>query len=398
MFRKGGLVAAPIKIPAALVLEDGTAYYGNACGARGESFGEICFNTSMVGYQEVISDPSYAGQILMMTYPQIGNYGVNTSDMQSDTLHLRGLVVRDMCYHPSNFRSEMSLPEFLERQGIIAIEGIDTRELTRHIRDCGSMRAVISTEDTDFESLLERVRTSPSLVGQNLAMTVSCDSPHMFTVESEMRPTLTGSAEKAALAGRATTVKHKVVAYDCGAKRSILLGLADAGCEVIVVPWDTSAEYVLSQEPDGVFISNGPGDPEPVVETIEEIKKLIGKVPLFGICLGHQIMTLAIGGKVVKLKYGHHGGNQPVMNLLSGCVEITAQNHGFNIDLTSIGSLAEGYTLEDTSDLRACAVSGVPPIFINDTYGRVRLTHVNLNDGTAEGLEFLDVPAFSEIG
>lgn len=372
---------------AALVLEDGTAFIGRACGAAGEVFGEICFNTSMVGYQEVISDPSYAGQIITMTYPQIGNYGVNRADLQCDTLHLRGLVVRDMCYTPSNFRSEMSLPDFLAQENIVAIEGIDTRKLTRHIRERGAMRAVLSTEDIVVDSLLEKVRQSESIVGVNLAAAVSTKVPYLFDPEDYPEQNVFEEGRRPSL--------HHVVAYDCGVKRSILRGLTDVGCKVTVVPWDTSAAEVLAMRPDGVFFSNGPGDPAAVTATIDAARELAGKFPIFGICLGHQIMNLACSGEVIKLKYGHRGGNQPVMNLLTGCVEITAQNHGFNIDPAAIGPLEEVYAGCNTEDLRVWVKRKEAPVRVNPDYGRVQLTHVNLNDGTAEGLAYLDVGMFS---
>lgn len=381
--------------PALLVLEDGLVFHGYSCGAEGETFGEICFNTSLVGYQEVISDPSYAGQIITMTYPQIGNYGVNRADMQRDTLALRGLVVHDMCKHPSNFRSEETLPQLLEAEGVVAIEGIDTRKITRHLRDRGAMRAGISTVDLDEESLLAKVKASPSMVGSNLAREVSCTEIHPFVDDPATRPHVKGSAERAGKTMHTGTARHKVIAYDFGAKRAILRGLADVGCDVTVVPWDTPAQTVLEMHPDGVFLSNGPGDPEAVTEAIENTRALIGKVPIFGICLGHQIIELAVGGKTVKLKFGHRGGNQPVMNLLTGCVEITAQNHGFNIDTLTLGSLMEGYAFMDTTDMREWVKLGIAPVRQLPEYGRVQLTHVNLNDGTAEGLRYLDVPMFS---
>lgn len=378
-----------------LVLEDGTSFIGTACGASGEVFGELCFNTSLVGYQEVISDPSYAGQIITMTYPQIGNYGCNDADMQADHLALRGLVVHDMCDHPSNFRSTESLPQLLDREGIVAIEGVDTRTIVRHIRDNGAMRAVLSTVDTDIASLLDKVRHSPSIVGANLARTVSCVKPYTFDPDAYPRPRLVGSAAASAAARVTDRITHRVVAFDCGAKRAILEGLHDVGCDIVVVPWDTTADQVLALHPDGVFISNGPGDPEPLKQTAQTLRELFGKVPMFGICLGHQLISLAAGGSTYKLKFGHRGGNQPVMNLLTGCVEITSQNHGFNIDVSTLGAFEGEYALDDERDLRIWAERRIAPICINPTYGRIRLTHVNLNDGTAEGISFLDLPVFS---
>lgn len=374
---------------ALLMLEDGTAFHGFSCGAPGETFGEICFNTSMEGYLEVLSDPSYAGQIVTMTYPQIGNYGVTLDDAQRDTFALRGLVVRDMCAEPSNWRSRMSLPELLREKGIVAIEGVDTRALVRHIREAGAMRAGLSTEDLDETSLLGKVRASAPLVGTNLVSGVSCGTiqqagtlpqSHAFAFDEPAQQ------------------RYRVVAYDCGAKDSILQDLTRCGCEVTTVPWNTPAEEVLALKPDGVFLSNGPGDPDAVSATFEQVEKLLGKVPLFGICLGHQMLSKAAGAQMEKLKYGHRGGNHPVMNLLTGRVEVTAQNHGFGQVFSSLGELipeeSGGYA-DHVDDLREWVRRGVAPVVANDRFGKIRLTHVNLNDGTPEGMEFLDVPAFS---
>ncbi len=375
--------------PALLVLEDGTVFQGTSCGASGESFGEICFNTSLVGYQEIVSDPSYAGQIITMTYPHIGNYGVTEADMQADTLALRGLVVRDLCDTPSNFRSEQSLPDFLIEHGVVAIEDIDTRRLTRHVRDYGMQRSGISTIDLDVESLLAKVRSSEGLVGINLAQTVSCKEIYRY----EETLSAYSFAKKIA-----PPIQYHVVAYDCGIKKGILRGLRDAGCAVTVVPWDTSAAEVLSLDPDGVFFSNGPGDPEPVTETYRAVRELIGKKPIFGICLGNQMIALAAGAAIEKLRFGHHGGNQPVMNLRTGCVEITAQNHGFGLLYSSLGSLIpelSGGHEEHVNDLRFWSQRRIAPVVSNDRFGRIQLTHVNLNDGTAEGIAFLDQPVFS---
>ena len=378
----------PVTQSALLVLEDGTTFQGKACGAVGEVFGEICFNTSLEGYLEVITDPSYAGQIVVMTYPQIGNYGLNCDDCQSARPALRGLVVRDMCYAPSNWRSAESLPDFLRKSNIVAIEGIDTRALVRHIREQGAQRAVISTIDANPKSLLEKVRTSASLVGVNLAKTVSCDEPHAFANLPE--------SQAFALA-RPAQPRYRVTVYDCGAKLSILQNLVRTGCELTVVPWDTPAEDVLATHPDGVFLSNGPGDPDAVTETFTQAEKLLGKVPVFGICLGHQMISLASGARMEKLKYGHHGGNQPVMNLVTKRVEITAQNHGFGLLFPTLGplvpELSGGFT-EHVDDLRFWNDHNIAPVVDNPRFGRIQLTHINLNDGTAEGIAFLDIPAF----
>ena len=377
--------------PALLVLEDGAVFEGTACAAPGEVFGEICFNTSLEGYLEVITDPSYAGQIITMTYPQIGNYGVNLEDCQSEAPALRGLVVRDMCTAPSNWRSEMSLPEFLKKNNVVAIEGVDTRALVRHVRDNGAQRAVLSTLDTDAESLLAKVRESQSIVGINLAETVSRTDERIFTTED------LPESQAFALADP-KPAKYQVVAYDCGAKLSIFQNLVRQGCELTAVPWDTPAEEVLAMNPDGVFLSNGPGDPDAVSGTYTQVEKLIGKVPLFGICLGHQMMCKAAGADMEKLKFGHRGGNQPVMNLRTHRVEITAQNHGFGLVFPTLGKLipeeCDGVA-EHVDDLRFWVERGVAPVVRNDKFGRIQLTHVNLNDGTAEGIAFLDVPAFS---
>lgn len=375
--------------PALLVLEDGRVYKGRSCGAEGEMFGEICFNTSCIGYLEVISDPSYAGQIITLTYPQIGNYGVNRDDLQSEKPALRGLVIHRLCATPSNWRSETDLPTFLKQEGIVAVENIDTRDLTRHIRDNGAQRAILSTIDSDVASLLAKVRKSPSIIGENLVETVSCEKPYEFSGVPKSHEFAVGVPPKP---------KYHVVAYDCGAKKSILSGLAYAGCGVTVVPWDTPAETVLGMKPDGVFLSNGPGDPHAVRETYAQVEILLGKVPLFGICLGHQMICEAAGASIEKLKFGHRGGNQPVMNLLTRRVEITAQNHGFGLIYPSLGPLLpefEEYRETPQDDLRMWVEAHRVPIVRNDKFGRVRLTHVNLNDGTAEGMAFMDIPAFS---
>ena len=383
--------ALPHASKALLVLEDGAAFSGTSCAARGEVYGEICFNTSLEGYLEVITDPSYAGQIVTMTYPQIGNYGVNLEDAQSERPALRGLVVRDMCACPSNWRSDMSLPDYLRERGVVAIEDVDTRALVRHVRDAGAQRAVLSTEDTSVESLLAKVRASESIVGCNLAATVSCAAPYKVGVEALPK------SHSFAVSAPAKP-RFRVIAYDCGAKRSIFHNLVRAGCELTVVPWNTPAEEVLAANPDGVFLSNGPGDPEAVAGTYEQVEKLLGRVPMFGICLGHQMMAKAAGSAIEKLKFGHRGGNHPVVNLLTGRVEITAQNHGFGLLFPSLGPLVSEHSggfKGHEDDLRFWARAGITPVVQNERFGRIRLTHVNMNDGTAEGMAFLDVPAFS---
>lgn len=386
-------------VPAVLMLEDGTVFYGRGCGAKGSAVGEVCFNTSLEGYFEVLTDPSYAGQIITMTYPQIGNYGIDLDDVQlscapgaSSRPALRGMVVRDMCHTPSNWRSSVSVPDYLKQRNIVAIEGIDTRALVRHLRDNGSQKGIVSTETLDLDELRVQLDEAPDLVGQNFVESVSCNGIYSFGVAN--LPASHSFADAPAPASR-----HRVVAYDCGIKRGILEGLVRAGCDLTVVPWDTPAEDVLAQNPDGVFLSNGPGDPDAVEGTYTQVKKLLGKVPVFGICLGHQMISLACGAQIEKLKFGHRGGNQPVMNLVSGRVEITAQNHGFGLVWDSLGEivpeLSGGYDQHPADgDLRFWVRAGVAPVVRNEQFGLIRLTHVNLNDGTAEGIQLLDVPAF----
>jgi carbamoyl-phosphate synthase small subunit len=378
---------------AVLALEDGTVFEGWSCGASGEADGEICFNTSMAGYQEVLTDPSYAGQIVTMTMPHIGNYGVNGADMESRGIFARGFVVREMSAEPSNWRSEESLPEFLVRLGIVAIEGIDTRRLTRHIRETGAMRAVISTEDLDADSLVAKAASSPGLVGRDLVADVAVTDSYSWGVEGpegDALPVDTGILP--------VEPRYRIVAFDSGVKYNILRRLSEAGCEVIVVPPTTSPEEALSHEPTGFFCANGPGDPSAVGYLYGTLRELIGTKPLFGICLGHQMLSLAVGAETYKLKYGHRGGNQPVMNLLSGQVEITSQNHGFCVDFASIGPLSSedsGGLEHGADDLAAWVESGVAPVVDSEEFGRVQLSHVNLNDMTTEGIRLLDQPAFS---
>lgn len=363
---------------ALLALEDGSVFEGLSCGAAGETFGEVVFNTSMVGYQEIVSDPSYAGQIVTLTYPQVGNYGVCEEVMQSPELYLRGLVVRDMCRTPNNWTSTGSLPELLSNHGVVAIEGVDTRALTLTIRDKGAMRAAISTVDLDPESLVARVRASERISEHNFVPDVSRKEIVTLPAQGERR--------------------FRVVAFDCGVKQGILDGLTSRGCEVTVVPWDTPAEMVLEMDPDGVFFSNGPGDPEQVGPTAAAARAIIGKKPVFGICLGNQLISIAAGSEIEKLPYGHHGGNEPVMNLLTGKVEITAQNHNYGLVFKTMGELVpelSGGVTEHFDDMREWSRRGIAPVVMTKELGRVRLTHVNLNDGTPEGIQFLDAPTFS---
>ena len=380
------LVDAGRRPRALLALENGLVMEGFSAGAEGEAFGEVVFNTSMTGYAEVASDPSYAGQIVTLTYPQVGNYGVCEGDLQSASPALAALVVRDMCHTPSNWRSETSLPEWLASRGVVAIEGVDTRAVTLAVREAGTMRAAVSTVDLDPEGLLARVRSSEPISARNHVADVSCAAPHVV-------PAAAGRVGE----GEAPL---KVVAYDFGVKASILDGLASAGCEVTVVPWDTDPARVLGMRPDGVLLSNGPGDPGSVPGLADTAAALLGRVPVFGICLGNQAIALAAGARVRKLPYGHHGGNEPVMNLLTGHVEVTAQNHNYAPDFASLGSLVpelSGGVTEHPADgdLRLWSRARVAPVVAAGEFGRVRLTHVNLNDGTLEGVQFLDLPAFS---
>jgi carbamoyl-phosphate synthase small subunit len=342
--------------PALLVLADGRIFRGEALGASGEGHGEVVFNTSMTGYQEILTDPSYRGQMVCMTYPLIGNYGINPEDVESRRPWVNGFIVKEACSFPSSWRARMPLEDYLREHGIIGIQGIDTRALTRHLRDHGAQEGIISTEEMDGDRLAARARALPGLVGRDLVSEVSVESPHGW---SEGPWDLTRGYR------RAPAARYQVVAFDSGIKRNILRCLAGLGCEVLVVPADTPVEAVLERRPDGVFVSNGPGDPEAVSYLVETVRALIGRVPIFGICLGNQILGLAFGGSTYKLKFGHHGGNHPVRDQETGRVEITAQNHGFAVDPRSVAR----FGLEET--------------------------HVNLNDGTSEGMRHRELPIFS---
>ncbi len=342
---------------AILALEDGRVFRGRGYGASGERFGEVVFNTSLSGYQEILTDPSYAGQIVILTYPHIGNYGVNPLDSESARPYAEGLVVRELCELASNWRSVEEASDFLAEYSLPVISHIDTRALVRHLRTHGSKRGVLSTIDFDEAALIAKAKAVPSMVGLDLASRVTTLWRYQWT-----EPTRDIFA-----AGKQTPgpARYHVVAYDYGIKQNILRRLVDVGCRVTVVPATMTAEDVLSLKPDGVFLSNGPGDPEPLEYAARAVRGFMGKVPVFGICLGHQIIGLALGGKTYKLKFGHHGGNQPVMNLETRKVEITAQNHGFAVDPDSLNA--------------------------ND----VALTHINLNDQTLEGLRHKSLPLFS---
>jgi len=330
---------------AILVLEDGRTFRGESFGADGESFGEMVFNTSMSGYQEILTDPSYAGQIVCMTYPLIGNYGVNEQDVESSRPWVEGFVVREASRIASNWRSAETLDSYLKRHKIVGIERIDTRALVRHIRSKGAMRAVISSTDSDEKSLLEKVLDSPEMKNRELASRVTVEKTFEFPAEA--------------------TEKYHIVAYDFGIKTNSLREFSKFGCRVTVVPQDTSAADVLKIKPDGIFLSNGPGDPSAMQQVVEEIKQLTTQnVPMFGICLGHQILGQAFGGETYKMKFGHRGGNQPIKDLTTGKIEIAAHNHGFAVEAES---------LPDT----------------------IEVTHLNLNDNTVAGLQHKTLPIFS---
>jgi carbamoyl-phosphate synthase small subunit len=377
---------------ATLALEDGRVFRGRAAGARTRRGGEVVFNTSLTGYQEVFTDPSYSGQIVCLTYPHIGNVGANSDDEESARPYIEALIVREFAQLASNWRASESAQKYLERHGVPVIWDLDTRALVRHLRDVGALRGVVSTDGAAAEVLIAEARALPSMAGQELASRVTCAKRYAWEHSSIDLAAPIGAAAAAdsqrsegqstrAVEGRSFTPavqatkvrasapearqRYRVVAYDFGIKQNILRLLVDHNCDVTVVPAQTSAEDVLALKPHGVFLSNGPGDPEPIGYAIANIRKLLGRVPIFGICLGHQLCGLALGGKTFKLKFGHHGSNHPVMNLLTQKVEITAQNHGFCVDPDSL-----------------------PP-------SDVEITHVNLNDHTNEGMRHRSLPLFS---
>ena len=346
---------------AILALEDGTIFNGRSFTGRWETTGEVVFNTSMTGYQEILTDPSYCGQMVTMTYPLIGNYGVNEVDVESDRIQVKAFLVKEYQPYPSNFRSQKSLGDYLEENGIPGIEGLDTRALTRHIRLSGAMRGVLSTEDLDPASLIRKAKASPQMTGLDLVMEVTCREPLLWR-DGKPVPV---KRDLSSFTWPEGNHHHRVVAMDFGIKYNILRSLEMRGCQVLLVPAKTDSDVIDKLSPDGLFLSNGPGDPAAVTYAVETIHKQIGRRPIFGICLGHQLLALALGGKSFKLKFGHRGGNQPVKDLKTGKVEITSQNHGFCVDHD---------TLKDPD---------------------IEVSHLNLNDNTLEGMVHKKHPLFS---
>ncbi len=348
---------------ALLALEDGRTFPCRSFTGPGEAAGEVVFNTSMTGYQEILTDPSYAGQMVTMTYPLIGNYGVNPEDVESDKIQVAAFIVKEYQDFPSNYRSKGTLADYLIKGHVLGIEDLDTRALTRHLRKSGAMRAVISTSDLDPDSLIKKAKAVPPMEGSDLVGKVTCKKPYFWKYNQPDYISLDKLNDP--LIWRYRGKKHSVVALDFGIKYNIIRCLEKAGCEVLVVPAKTSADTIKALKPEGIFLSNGPGDPEPLTYAIDTIRELIGTAPIFGICLGMQLLGLAMGGKTLKIKFGHRGGNQPVKNMDTGKVEITSQNHGFAVDL-------------NTLDKDKCL-----------------LTHINLNEESLEGLKNDTVRAFA---
>jgi len=375
---------------AVLLLEDGTVFEGTSFGAKGQRCGEVVFNTSMTGYQEIMTDPSYHEQIITMTYPLIGNVGTNKADTESKKVFARGFIVKENCDYPSNWRKKESLDDYLKRNNVVGLEGIDTRALVKHIRTQGAMRGIISSTELSPKRLQKKLQAYPGLVGRDIVKDVTCKKPYYWNegvidiqylaphqpkmINDAPHQSPSGQSHGAGSGVQPTSFwsigagfnpnNYKVVAFDYGAKQNILRLLRSHGCEVYVVPAQTSAEQALAQNPDGVFLSNGPGDPAPLTYAIATIRQLLGKVPIFGICLGHQLLAIALGAKTYKLKFGHRGANHPVKNLETGKIEITSQNHGFCVDIDSL----------KRKD--------------------VELTHINLNDNTLEGFRCSELKAF----
>jgi carbamoyl-phosphate synthase small subunit len=346
---------------ALLALEDGSIFSGRSFTGRAESVGEVVFNTSMSGYQEILTDPSYCGQMVTMTYPLIGNYGINDQDVESDRIQVKALLVKEYQGHPNSWRSQRSLADYLMANNIPGLEGMDTRALTRHIRVAGAMRAALSTEDLDPDSLVEKARQSPDMAGRDLVKEVTCQEPLLW---QNGRPVKLDKGLDQ-FQWPDTPCGFRVVAMDYGVKSNILRSLEKRGCTILLMPANTDSQTINRLAPDGLFLSNGPGDPAAVTYAVETIREQINRRPIFGICLGHQLIGLALGGKTFKLKFGHRGGNQPVKDLSTGKVEITSQNHGFCVDMES---------LKDQD---------------------VELSHINLNDNTLEGLIHKKIPLFS---
>ena len=344
------------KIDAIIILQDGRVFKGKSFGCCGERVGEAVFNTSMTGYQEILTDPSYKGQIVTMTYPHIGNYGVSSEDVESDKPKVEGFIVKEASRCISNWRAEESLEQYLKENDVMGVEGIDTRALTKHIREAGAMKCIISTEDFDLDSLKEKLENAPSIVGMDLVCKVTCKKEYDWEFDG---------VEAKWYNQKQTQKKYNVAALDFGMKRNIIRMLCWQGCNVRVFPAQTDSSKILDWNPDGIFLSNGPGDPSAVTYAIDTIKELIGKKPIFGICLGHQLLGLSLGSSTYKLKFGHRGANQPVQDLITGKVDITSQNHGFCVDLNSLPK------------------------------GIVKTTHINLNDNTSEGMELKDGSGFS---